>query len=210
MTQDSSTNLWKLLEVLAHRRGLMFTLVFLATLTAVVISLVLPKWYTANALLLPPSEQSADGLAQLAQVGLFTSGARFPGMITLNDVYARILQSRRISDRIIERFNLQDQFDLPGKFGLYELLNERAGVQITDEGLLRFSFEDRDPQIAADIATAYVEELVKLNSEILSNSAREQREFIEARLSEVTLKLQVARDELEGFQVDNRAVDLDE
>jgi len=81
---------------------------------------------------------------------------------------------------------------------------------VTDEGLLSLSVEDRDPGTAADIATTYVEELIALNRELLSTSARTKREFIEARLIEVRTQLDSARQELERFQLENRTVNLDE
>ena len=211
MQDQSTSNLWLFLELVARRRGLIFTLVFLATIAAVVISLLLPKWYTANALLLPPPDDSGrGGLAQLTEINLYTGGVRPPGLVTPNDVYARMLRSRRISDKIIKRFNLAERYQQSNATGLYTMLDAHRQVRVTDEGLLSLAVEDRAPQVAADIATAFVEELVALNRELLSTSAREKREFIEARLNEVRGQLDTARKELETFQLENRAVNLDE
>ncbi len=211
MSDQSTSNLWLFLEMVARRRGLIFTLVILATAAAVAISLVLPQWYTANALLLPPPDDSVrSGLAQLAEINLYTGGVRPPGLVTPNDVYARMLRSRRISDKIIKRFDLAERYQQSGATGLYTTLDGHRQVQVTDEGLLSLSVEDRDPQVAADMATAFVEELVALNRDLLSTSAREKREFVEARRDEVDRQLDTARLELETFQLESRAVNLDD
>ena len=211
MTQTSGSNLWTFLETIARRRGLIFGLVLAATLVAVVVSLLLPEWYTATALLLPPSDEAVrGGIEHLNDVSLYTGGVRFPGMVTPNDVYARMLRSRRIADRIIDRCGLLERFQIVKKSAAYIILDERVKVRVTDEGLLSVSVEDREPKMAADMATAYVEELIELNREIVSSSARQKREFIEARLNDIKTQLQQARDDLKDFQLEHRAVDLDE
>jgi len=211
MSEQSSHNVWLFLESVARRRGLIFTIVILATLAAVVVSLLLPKWYSATALLLPAPEQpGGSGLAELTQVALFTRDAHFPGMITTNDIYARMLKSRRILDKVIEQFDLKTRYGTTNMTGTYEALQNRATVRVTDEGMLSISVEDRDPRIAADMATAFVEQLVLLNRELLSATATENREFIQERLNDVTAQLDSARTQLEEFQVANRAVSFDD
>lgn len=211
MTGQPSHNVWLFLETIARRRGLIFTIVILATVVAVIVSLLLPKWYSATALLLPaPEEPGGSGLAELTQVALFTRDAHFPGMITTNDIYARMLKSRRIQDKIIEQFDLKTRYGTSNMTGTYEALESRTTVRVTDEGMLQISVEDRDPQVAADMATAFVERLVQLNKELLSASAKENRQFIQERLDDVTAQLDSARADLERFQMANRAVNFDD
>ena len=143
MNDQSTSNLWLFLEMIARRRGLIFTLVFLATVAAVVIALLLPKWYTATALLLPPPDDSVrSGLADLTEINLYTGGVRAPGLVTPNDVYARMLRSRRIADKIIERFNLSERYGQTSASGLYTTLGDRRQGWVTDEGLLSLSVEE--------------------------------------------------------------------
>ncbi len=211
MNEQPSSNLWSFLEILTRRRGLIIGLVVLATAVSVVVALLLPQWYKASALLFPPpAEPGGGGLAQLAQVRAFTGETRLPGMITQNDVYARMLKSHTMSDRIIERFDLKKRFSGAGRTALYEWLGEHTDIRVTDEGLLSLSVEDRTAQSAADIATAYVEELIELNRDLRSEAASEKRGFIEARLEETKNRLDSTREELKQFQVDNHAVDFNE
>jgi len=204
-------SIWTFLEVLGRRRGLILGLVLLSTVVAIVVSLILPQWYTATALLLPPPDESVrGGLNNLSQVALYTGGVRFPGMVTPNDVYARMMRSRNVADRVIDSLDLQSYYGTAKRSATYVILYQRAKIQVTDEGLLSVAVEDKDPQVAADIATAFVRELIELNREIVSSSARTKREFIEARLKDITSQLAAAREDLRDFQLKHRTVDLDE
>lgn len=208
---DRPSNVVMLLETLGRRRGLIIGLVLLATIAAIIISLLLPKVYTSTALLLPPPQEStAGGITQLAQVELFSANSRVPGLITLNDVYARILRSRRIYDRLIERFDLTTRFGTTTRASIYQTLDDKIFVRVTEEGLLQISVSDRDPQVAADMATVCVDELIALNRELTSSTVRQKRVFIEERLADVKSQLDSARQALEDFQVKNRTVNFNE
>jgi tyrosine-protein kinase Etk/Wzc len=211
MSTESKSNIWIFLELLARRRGLILSLVFVVTLVAAITSFLLPQWYSATALLLPPpNESTGSGLNQLTEIASYTGGVRVPGLVTPNDVYARMLRSRRVADKIIQKFNLIERYSASNATAVYLVLSQRTTVGVTDEGLLSLSVEDRDPKTAADMATAYVDELIALNRELLSTTAREKREFIEARLNEIKGQLDSARKGLERFQLEQRSVNLDE
>lgn len=212
MSQTQSNNFWLLLEMLARRRLFIIVFVIVATLLSVAIALVLPKWYQASALLLPPKDLSlpVPGLARLSEVVSITKGADLPVMVTPSDVYVRILKSRTIAERIIERFDLNTRFAADYFKQTYEVLMSRSEFKVTDEGLLLISFEDKDPGVAADVVNAFVEELDRVNREIALERVRQNRSFIEERLAQVKQELASARKEFEDFQLENRAVDFDE
>jgi uncharacterized protein involved in exopolysaccharide biosynthesis len=131
-------------------------------------------------------------------------------MVTPSDVYARILESRTIAERIIERFDLKTRFAADYFKQTYEVLMSQSEFKVTDEGLLLISFEDKDPTVAADVVNAFVEELDRVNREIALERVRQNRSFIEERLAQVKQELASARKEFEDFQLENRAVDFDE
>jgi len=212
MSQVQSNNFWLLLEMLARRRLFIIVFVIVATLLSVAVALVLPKWYQASALLLPPKDLAlpVPGLAQLSEVVSITKGADLPVMVTPSDVYTRILKSRTIAERIIEKFDLKTRFAADYYKQAYDVLMSRSEFKVTDEGLLLISFEDKDPGVAADVVNAFVEELDRVNREIVLERVRQNRSFIEERLAQVKQELASARKEFEDFQMENRAVDFDE
>ena len=211
MTEQSATNFWSLLEALARHRGLVFGLVLIATLGAVVVSLLLPAWYEAEALLLPPKDASVglDQLSKLSEVMSVTGGLNLPVMVTPSDIYARILRSQRVTDRIVEKFNLKARYNTQTWVDTYAEYASHTKFRVTEEGLVSIKVEDRDPQVAADMANAVVDELNSVNQEIVSGRAKRNRQFVEARLAEVNAKLDTTRDELAQFQGTHRTVDFD-
>jgi len=212
VTDKTPNNFLMLLETLATRSRFIILFVGVATLTAILVSLVLPKWYKATAILLPPKQITVPvgGLAEFAEAVSVTSGLDLPIMVTPSDVYARMLKSRTIAEQILQRFNLYDRYDVHNFDEVYEVLMSNTDFRVTAEGLLSVSVEDKDPKIAADMTNAFVEELDKINREIASRRAKHNRDFVEQRLVQVKAELDSARARFEQFQMKNRTVDFDQ
>jgi len=212
VSEPQTTNLWMLLEVLAKRRSLIIWFTVVITVIAVAISLVLPKYYRAEALLLPPKDTSLPvaGLAQITEVVSVTKGLNLPVMVTTSDIYARILGSRRVAGNLIERFDLQARYDMESYDETYERLLNLSSFEVTAEGLLRVTCEDTDPVTAAMMVNSFVDELDRLNREIATSRATENRDFIAHRLEQIGQELDSSRAAFEQFQIRNRAVDFDQ
>jgi uncharacterized protein involved in exopolysaccharide biosynthesis len=212
VTERSSNNLFRLLEAITLHRALVIGLIVVGTALSVGIALVLPKWYKGEALLLPPKEQTMKGagLAELAEVTSVAGGLNLPVLVTASDLYARMLRSHAICDPITEKFDLPARFGTGNQTETYVELMARARFAVTNEGLLSISVEDKDPQTAADLANAFVDELMALDQKISSSRATKNRQFIEERLGRVKGQLDSSRQALEAFQRTNKAVDFDE
>jgi tyrosine-protein kinase Etk/Wzc len=212
MNTPASGNLWLMLEVLVRRRRFIVSFVLVIALLAAGVAMILPKWYKAEALLLPPKDiaPAIDQLSRLSEVVSVTGGLNLPVMVTASDVYARMLRSRSIAERVITQFNLGERYETKTQLETYEALMDHARFRVTEEGLLSITVEDRDPQTAAAIANAFTDEINRLSQEITSSRARENRTFVEQRLNQVRNELDSARAALERFQRTNRAVDFDE
>lgn len=212
MNDGGTSNLWLMFEVLARRRGLIFAVVIIATLVAVAVSFILPKWYRAEAVLLPPKNVSMPigSLARLAEVVSVTEGLNLPVMVTPSDLYARMLSSRTVQDRIIERFDLMQRYGTSSMIETRVELGVHVDIMVMPEGLVKVSVEDREPQMSADLANAFIEELDRLNKDIVSQRSRQTRNFIESRLGQVKKELDTSRTAFEKFQRDNRALDFNQ
>ena len=212
MSEKQPNNFLLLLELMAKRSRFIIGFVATATLVSIIVSLVLPKWYKATAILLPPKQITVPvgGLGEFADAASVTSGLDLPIMVTPSDVYARMLKSRTISEAIMMKFNLYERYDTYNFDEAYEVLMNNADFRVTAEGLLSVSVEDKDPQMAADLTNAFVEELDLVNREIASQRAKHNRDFIEQRLVQVKLELDSARSNFESFQMINKSVDFDQ
>lgn len=210
MNASGSTNLWLLMEVMTRRRTLILSIVIVVTLAAVVVSLILPKYYLANALLLPPKDVSIPvaGMGRISEVVSVTKGLNLPVLVTTSDVYRRMLMSRRITDGILDQFQLVERYGARNRDEAYLALMEVAKFSVTEEGLLSISVEDRDPVVAAEMVNSFVERLDRVNREISTSRARQNRVFIQDRLAQVATELDSARSAFEAFQMTNKTIDF--
>ena len=113
MNETQTTNFLDLLGLMAKRSRFIISFVLICTLAAVVVSLVLPKWYQATATLLPPKEITVPiaGLGDFAEVVSVTGGLNLPVLVTPSDVYAKMLASRTIAESIINKFQLMSLYE---------------------------------------------------------------------------------------------------
>ena len=208
---EKEINLFDYLLVLARHKKLIFGLGLAGFFLALAIALLLPNIYTATARILPP--ENTDGVgSMLAEHSALAAlaGVSLGGNNTA-DLYVGMLTSRTISDRIIERFDLMKVYDLDSRTKAREKLGKNVNIiPGRADHIISLSFNDRDPQRAAAIANAYVEELKKLNVQLNLNRAGRERQFLEERLTAVKTDLRNAEDALTQFQKENKAIKLDE
>jgi uncharacterized protein involved in exopolysaccharide biosynthesis len=188
-----------LLHLARARARFLIVNIAITTLAALAVSFILPKWYTARAVLLPPTEEeSVSFLSQLVPRGL--GGIRMPGAPTMADVFVAVLKSRSVADRLAERFDLVKRYEVPDSEKAVKVLASHVKFQIGDEGTIAILVEDRDPKIAAEMANAYVEELDRFNLQARTSSAKRTRAFIEDRLNLAKQDLEAAEDRLTAYQ----------
>ncbi len=212
MNASGSNNFWAVLDLLANRRRLVLSVIIIVTLAAVVVALVLPKWYVASALLLPPKNVSVatTAFADWSEALSVTAGLNLPVRATPSDIYVRMLQSRSVTSRVIDRFDLMTRYGTGNFQETYLALLEHADIHVSDEGLLVIAVEDKDPQMAADITNGFVDELEKVADDIVADRVRKTRDFLSDRLEQVRTELDSSRQELENFQMLFKTVDFDE
>lgn len=209
MNEPNNDTLWLFLETLGRRRGFVLSFIVITTLLVVGICFLLPDEYDASALLLPPQEQSSQMLSRAdSKEGL--SGMDLGSMSTSADVLVKILASRTIADRIIDRFGLMERYGKDNYIDAHLVLMDQSKIVSTAEGLIFIGITDYDAQMSADIANAFVDELYRISEEIVSFGARQKMAFFGERLKTVNEDLAKAREKLESFQSKNRAVDLEE
>ena len=139
------------LEVVRARRRFLVLNVVATTLVALVVSLLLPKWYAARAVLLPPSED--DAASALSAIMPRSLGAvRLPGAPTTGDVFVAVLKSRSVADRLVSRFDLVRRYRARDQEQAVKELASHVTFHLGDEGTIAIVVEDQDPKIAAAMA----------------------------------------------------------
>ncbi|MEZ5358016.1 MAG: Wzz/FepE/Etk N-terminal domain-containing protein [Candidatus Zixiibacteriota bacterium] len=202
-------NLWTMLLVIARRKVFIISLVAVCTVAAVVVALMLPKWYRAKTSMLPSQHDQLTGLTgNFAQYAMSSAGFDLPMMATASDVYATMLKSETISRAVTDRLNLKEYLKLDSYQKCHNYLRENVDIKVTPEGIVELYCLDKDPQMAADMANEYVRQLDLLNRNVKAAKAKSDREFVFNRLDSTKTILEQARDRLLDFQMTHKAVDL--
>ena len=132
-----------LLHVVRARARFLIVNVAITTIVALAVSLALPKWYTARAVLLPPTEDDAgSALSQNMPRGL--GAIRMPGAPTMADVFVAVLKSRSVADRIVERFDLVKRYKVGDAEKAAMELEGHIKFRVGDEGTIAILAEDRE------------------------------------------------------------------
>lgn len=195
--------LWGRMWARRRRIGVM---VAAATIFAVIVALLLPPWYRAQASLLPPTEeQSGFGLVGMIR-GLAVPGVKIPTAATPSDVFLAILESRTLSEEIVKRFDLQRHYHRRLTEDAILELRRHTRFRLTESGTLELSVEDRDRKRAADMANAYIELLDRFNREVRMTKSRRTRVFLQQRLIETRTELTRVEQLLTEYQAKHKEV----
>jgi len=177
---------------------------------ATVGSLMLPDVYTAASTFLPPLPDQSVGKALMAQTesltGLPESGLAVASPRDLSiwadpiDLSISMLKSRSVQDAIVKEFDLKRVYSVTTYDKARELLNRRGEILAGKEGQISVQVSDRDPNRAAQIANAYVEQLQVLNQTLDHSEASQRRTFYENELANEQKALTTAEQSLRKTQ----------
>ena len=203
---DRTYDLAGLWDRIKAQRRTIGGLVGVATLVTLIVALLLPPWYRAQAVLLPPSEeQSGFGISNLLR-GLAVPGVRVPTEATPADVFVAILESRTIGEQVVRRFDLQRRYHRAQLGDAILELHRHTKFTLAEAGTITISVEDHDRRRAADMANAFVDLLDHFNREVRMTKGRRTRIFLEQRLVETRSGLARSEQLLTDYQSKHKAV----
>jgi len=176
------------------------------------ISLLVPTWYKAKSTLLPPDETSDTGFGTFT--GLLQSSALstlgFNTTSTPSDVFAEILESRRLGEAAITRFDFTRLYQRKGMDRTIKEFQKHLTVDVNKAGLLTVTFEDHQAKRAADVTNFLVDELDRFNVETYKTRGKRLRIFLEGRLGEVQGQLVTAEQKLMAYEREHRIISSSE
>lgn len=190
-------------------------LVFFVTVAAtVLISLLLPKQYTASAAVVL-DVKSPDPVS-----GLMLQGMMAPGyMATQID----IINSDRVAKAVVKLLRMdqsaairqQWQEDTEGKGQLIDwlanLLQKKLDVKPSRESnVININYTGSDPDFAAAVANAFAQAYIDVNLDLRLAPARQYAAFFEEQTKAARDKLEAAQQALSAYQQQNGITSTDE
>jgi tyrosine-protein kinase Etk/Wzc len=196
---EGEIGLLDLVIILAKHKKLVLGFPFGFAVAVALITLTFDNVYTGTAKILPPQQNQSSALAMLNQVtghlgGLGGLAGTALGIRNPNDMYIGMLKSRVVADSMIKRFDLQKLYEKKYLVDTRRALQSASVFQSGKDGIISIEVDDRDPQRAAQLANAYVDELHKLTQTIAVTEASQRRLFFERQLEGARKSLAVAED----------------
>lgn len=205
------------LRLLWDQRRMLFRVGLYALFASVLISFLIPPRYESTTRLMPPDNQSNSGLIMAAAslpsgaAGLGGIASDLLGLKSTSDVFVGILTSRTAQDKLIQQFDLQKVYGDRRMEDARKDLAEHTSISVDRKSqIIAIVVMDKNPQRAAAISQAYVEELNQLVANLSTSSARRERIFLEGRLQGVSKDLEAAERDFSQFASKNTAIDIKE
>ncbi len=210
-----------LLIINAFRKRIIVNILFVSIIT-VVISLIIPKTYTARSVLMSPSSSSETSISNMFS----DSDLPFGGLVSRSEEESMrliaILKSRTALESIIDKFNLIEYYKSKNIEEALESLQNYTSIEITDEGTIAidvnvetgwFHLDDDEiyaRNLSADIVNQYVIELDSINKILQMEQAAHQRKFLGERFSKNLDDLMAAEDKLKTYKKNHGIISIDD
>ncbi len=182
-----------------------------AALLGFTVAHLIPVWYTAKTVILPPQQQQSAAASAIAQLGALAGLAG--GIASVKspaDQYVALMQSTTVSDRIIDQFSLQSVYKTDFRQQTRKQLKDVVRITVgKKDGMISVEVDDSDPRRAAAIANAYVDELRRMSNALAVSEAQQRRMFFEQQLAQTKERLAKAQVALEESGIGQGALKVE-
>ena len=208
-------SLLDLLILLAERRKTILYFTGAFAVVSIVVSLLLPVWYTANVTLMPPQQNTSLGSAIASQLGSLGSMAALAGAGSLglknpNDMYVGMLTSQTVEDGMVHDFDLQREYHKKLLSDARKAFEKHATVDGSGkDGLIHISVEARSPDRAVQLANGYVSEFRNLSQNLAMTEAQQRALFFQRQLEQAKNNLANAEVALQTTEQKTGLIELD-
>ncbi len=151
---------------------------------AVVASLLMTPIFTAKTVMMPPQQQQSGAASALASLGALAGLAGgAAGIKSPDEMYVAFLQSEGLQNVLIEKLGLKERLNVKTMQDARNALKGSVRV-VSDKksGLITIEADGKEPEFAAKLANAHVEELRNLMGRLAVTDAQQRRFFYEEQI----------------------------
>jgi tyrosine-protein kinase Etk/Wzc len=178
-------DLLDLLLVLAEQKKKIILSTLIGFFLFMGLVLLMHPVFTSKAVILPPQQgqSSAAMISQLGNLAALTGLGSGGGIKDPNDLYMGVLQSNTVQDGLIKRLGLMDAYHVRKMNEARRILTASSKFVSEKGSMISITVKDSDPNRAARIANAYVDELHDINSRLIIGEASLRRNFFAQQLA---------------------------
>ena len=192
------------LLIIKWKKFIIFNVAFI-TIIATIIAFILPKWYKSEASIKPASEggfsifsalMNSKGLGAVAK-NFNVGGLQYSDL----DYYVSLLKSRKISMKMIKKYDLKKKYDRKYYFEtIDDLLGNSIFTPDPTSNTLHITVYDKEPYVAREMVTSYINFLNQTLDSLNLIEHNFTASILEKRLEDNELELKKAEDSLKAFQ----------
>jgi len=192
------------LLILRARARLALYILLATVLTTLIVSLVLPKQYTASTAVVI-DVKSPDPIMGMVLPGLISPGymATQVDIINSNRVAQRVVKLLRMDESPVIKEQWQEATEGKGKLTdwLANLLQKKLDVKPSRESnVININYSGADPAFTAGVANAFAQAYIDVNLELKVEPARQNATWFEGQTKITRDKLENAQKALSSYQ----------
>jgi capsular polysaccharide transport system permease protein len=208
------------LWVLWRSRRFLWGVTWKTFVASIVLAFLVPSHYKSAVRFVPGENPGTSGSSSMmglmskalggdnSSMGFGLDAASLLGAKTPGAFYVEVLKSRSVQDRLINRFDLRARYRKGTYFEARKKLAKFTEIEEDKKsGVITLTITDYEPEMAAQIANAYVDELNRLAVDLNTSSAHRERQFLEERLATAKQDLSRASAALSQFTTKHSMVD---
>jgi|GEM_PF-1117942 len=210
--------------ILRWKKFLLYNFIGLS-IFAIILSLIIPKTFSASALILPPGGNSAFSsfLPESMTKGLGgVMGSALQDQGEGTDKILAILNSRSLAVNAIDHFHLKEKWGSPTDEDAVNTFHSQVGINVDDEGMIRITTniktdyfhpqknEQATRHLAVDLNKYLLDQLDQKYIRLQTQKARYEGTVIQKRYKQNQQDLAEAEQKLKAFSEKNGMISLPE
>jgi len=195
--QEGIDVIYVLQSVVLNKTTLRITLA--SFIFATILAFSLPARYTSSASFLPPSLGTGNAMATAlaGQLAAFGAGDLLGEVKNSGDIYAGILKSRSVAGKLVKQFDLMHLYKAKRESEAEKDLASDTSIAIDPKSsIVTVSVSGKTPQLAHDLANAYMDALRETNGRMALGQSSQRRVFFEEQLAKEKNNLEDAEVDL--------------
>jgi len=212
LLEGESISFLDLLFVIAKHRGTILRITGAGVVLGIVISLLLPRIYTAHTMILTPLNAPSASSALAGELGVLSSVMNEPSSLGFSDpnaVFLAMLNSETVARGVVDRFGLRDAYRERTWVATLKEFHSNLRVSSGNDGTITVEFDDKDPARAAAVANGIVDELRKVTRNNAVTGASQRRVYFGAQLEKAKNELADSEMALKKVQETTGMLDRD-
>ena len=199
--EEEELSLVDVFDILWRRKFLIIFLTLIFAAGSLLYAFTRPFIYRSECRIMPPSSNAGRIAGLSAQLGGLADFVGLGGISTTGQTLIGILKGDSVVDAIINKFNLMEELSMDIRLhARAAVVNNLEATEEAKSNIITIAYLHEDPQKAADIANAFVDELQKKLQELSITDAVQKRAFFENQLAQAQQELNEAEDVMLNYQ----------